>query len=100
MRDGLRLAHQADPLVDASGVGLLPLHADKGCPFQGIGGGDGFDVMPDAEDANWVYSMSQGGAVGRYNIATGEEWSIRPPSPAPGVLGSNFSKILNILSWY
>ncbi|MEY3738688.1 MAG: hypothetical protein RL544_1466, partial [Bacteroidota bacterium] len=47
--------------------------------WQGVGGGDGFDVVPDAEDANWVYSMSQGGAVGRYNIATGEEWSIRPP---------------------
>lgn len=29
-------------MVDVTGVGLLPLHADKGCPFQGIGGGDGF----------------------------------------------------------
>jgi gas vesicle protein len=25
--------------------------------------------------------MSQGGAVNRYNMATGEEWSIRPPRP-------------------
>ena len=33
---GLRLAHQADPLVDAAGVGLLPLHADKWRPFYGI----------------------------------------------------------------
>jgi photosystem II stability/assembly factor-like uncharacterized protein/uncharacterized protein YdcH (DUF465 family) len=53
--------------------------------WQGVGGGDGFDVMSDPEDANWVYSMSQGGAVGRYNIATGEEWSIRPPSPSSTV---------------
>lgn len=53
--------------------------------WQGVGGGDGFDVMPDAEDANWVYSMSQGGSVGRYNIATGERWSIRPPTTANGI---------------
>lgn len=49
--------------------------------WQGVNGGDGFDVMPDAEDPNWVYSMSQGGSVNRYNMATGEEWSIRPPRP-------------------
>ncbi len=53
--------------------------------WQSVGGGDGFDVMPDQEDPNWVYSMSQGGSVGRYNIATGERWSIRPPSTASGV---------------
>lgn len=49
--------------------------------WQGVSGGDGFDVMPDPEDANWVYAMSQGGSVSRYNIATGEDWSIRPPRP-------------------
>ena len=42
--------------------------------WDNIGGGDGFDVMPDPEDANWVYSMSQGGAVGKYNVKTGESW--------------------------
>ena len=49
--------------------------------WQGVNGGDGFDVLPDPEDPNWVYSMSQGGNVNRYNMATGEEWSIRPPRP-------------------
>lgn len=49
--------------------------------WQGVSGGDGFDVMPDPEDPNWVYAMSQGGSVSRYNMATGEEWSIRPPRP-------------------
>lgn len=49
--------------------------------WQGVSGGDGFDVMPDPEDANWVYAMSQGGSVSRYNMATGEDWSIRPPRP-------------------
>lgn len=49
--------------------------------WQGVSGGDGFDVMPDAEDPRWVYTMSQGGNLSRYNIATGEDWSIRPPRP-------------------
>lgn len=49
--------------------------------WQGVSGGDGFDVIPDPEDPNWVYAMSQGGSVSRYNMATGEEWSIRPPRP-------------------
>ncbi|MCZ2458247.1 MAG: hypothetical protein LC128_01350 [Chitinophagales bacterium] len=44
-----------------------------------IGGGDGFDVMPDPDGNGWVYSMSQGGSVGRVNYLTGERWSIKPP---------------------
>lgn len=44
-----------------------------------VGGGDGFDVMPDAEGGGWVYSMSQGGNVGRFNFRTGERWNVRPP---------------------
>lgn len=52
--------------------------------WQSVSGGDGFDVMPDAEDPNWVYAMSQGGNVARYNIATGERWGIRPPTTASG----------------
>ncbi len=48
--------------------------------WESLWGGDGFDVMPDAEDANWVYAMSQGGNVGRYNVITGENWDVRPPS--------------------
>lgn len=46
--------------------------------WENVGGGDGFDVMPDAEDASWVYSMSQQGNVGRRNWKTGESWYIRP----------------------
>lgn len=49
--------------------------------WQSVGGGDGFDVIPDPDDAKWVYSMSQGGSLGRINRSTGERWSIRPPSP-------------------
>jgi photosystem II stability/assembly factor-like uncharacterized protein len=49
--------------------------------WQSVGGGDGFDVSPDPDDSKWVYSMSQGGALGRTNRTTGERWSIRPPGP-------------------
>ena len=49
--------------------------------WDNLWGGDGFDVMPDPEDANWVYAMSQGGSVGRYNTATGEQSFIQPPAP-------------------
>ena len=48
--------------------------------WDNLWGGDGFDVMPDPEDANWVYAMSQGGNVGKYNVSTGETWQIRPPA--------------------
>ncbi len=47
--------------------------------WENVGGGDGFDVMPDPDDANWVYSMSQGGNVGKQNVKTGERWFIKPP---------------------
>jgi photosystem II stability/assembly factor-like uncharacterized protein len=47
--------------------------------WSNIGGGDGFDAMPDPDGDGWVYSMSQGGALGRLNYKTGERWNIRPP---------------------
>jgi photosystem II stability/assembly factor-like uncharacterized protein len=53
--------------------------------WQSVGGGDGFDVIPDPDDSQWVYSMSQGGNLGRMNRNTGERWAIRPPSPDPNL---------------
>lgn len=47
--------------------------------WNNIGGGDGFDALPDPDGDGWVYSMSQGGNVGRMNYKTGERWNIRPP---------------------
>jgi photosystem II stability/assembly factor-like uncharacterized protein len=47
--------------------------------WNNIGGGDGFDAMPDADNNDWVYSMSQGGNLGRLNYKTGERWFIKPP---------------------
>lgn len=49
--------------------------------WDNLWGGDGFDVLPDAEDANWVYAMSQGGNVGRYHTVTGQSSYIKPPAP-------------------
>jgi hypothetical protein len=49
--------------------------------WENIGGGDGFDVSPDPDDNDWVYSMSQGGNLGKQNVVTGERMSIQPPAP-------------------
>lgn len=54
--------------------------------WDNIGGGDGFEVMPDAEDANWIYSESQGGFAERRNWVTGESWFIKPLSLNPKLL--------------
>lgn len=51
--------------------------------WESLWGGDGFDVAPDPEDSKWVYAMSQGGSVGRYNVTTGQQEFIRPPAPDP-----------------
>ena len=53
--------------------------------WKSLWSGDGFDVMPDPEDAEWVYAMSQGGSVGRYNVRTGQQWYIKPVSTDPMV---------------
>lgn len=53
--------------------------------WHNVGGGDGFDVMPDPEDASWVYSESQGGSFGKRNWKTGESWFIKPPAINPNV---------------
>ena len=49
--------------------------------WNNVGGGDGFDVSPDPDDNDWVYSMSQGGELGKQNIATGERMALQPPAP-------------------
>lgn len=47
--------------------------------WESLYGGDGFDVMPDPEEKDWVYTMSQEGNLVRTNISTGETWDIKPP---------------------
>jgi len=46
-----------------------------------VGGGDGFITFVDPEDANIVYSESQGGFVSRRNLKTGDSAFLRPRPP-------------------
>jgi photosystem II stability/assembly factor-like uncharacterized protein len=43
-----------------------------------VGGGDGFQSRNDPDDPNIVYATSQGGAITRLDLRTGESKSIRP----------------------
>jgi photosystem II stability/assembly factor-like uncharacterized protein len=49
--------------------------------WKEVGFGDGFATLVDASDANYGYSMSQGGALIRYHLTTGERKNIRPWAP-------------------
>jgi photosystem II stability/assembly factor-like uncharacterized protein len=48
-----------------------------------IGGGDGFDAVPDPEDSMVGYSESQNGGLVHWNLHTGEETLIRPAELDP-----------------
>ena len=43
-----------------------------------VGGGDGFQTRNDPEDPNIVYAQSQGGAITRLDLRTGDVKAIRP----------------------
>ncbi|KAA6435640.1 hypothetical protein ACD591_01875 [Rufibacter glacialis] len=49
--------------------------------WQTVQGGDGFDVVPDPEDARFGYAMSQGGNLVRYDKETGRSYIAKPTSP-------------------
>ncbi len=49
--------------------------------WQEITFGDGFDVIPDPDDARYGYSMSQQGFVSRYDWQTGNNYLVRPTPP-------------------
>lgn len=67
------------PAEVREGAGIRNLH------WREVGFGDGFDTLPDPEDASRGYVMSQGGYLYTWNLATGEQGMIRPAPPAPGV---------------
>ncbi len=46
-----------------------------------VGGGDGFDTVPDPTDSTRGYAMWQGGNLSRWNLGTGEARDIKPPAP-------------------
>ncbi|MEM6453658.1 MAG: hypothetical protein AAF772_01050 [Acidobacteriota bacterium] len=50
--------------------------------WQEVFFGDGFDTIPDPENARRGYAMSQQGYLGRWNLDTGEQRMLRPaPDP-------------------
>ena len=49
--------------------------------WQEIAFGDGFDVVPDKEDNQMGYAMSQQGYVSRYDWKTGNNYTVRPTPP-------------------
>ncbi|MBV6522502.1 MAG: hypothetical protein MNPFHGCM_02650 [Gemmatimonadaceae bacterium] len=51
--------------------------------WRSVGSGDGFVTMQDPTDPNIVYSESQGGAIARFNLATGERSALGKPQWRP-----------------
>ncbi len=49
-----------------------------------VGGGDGFWTAQDPTDPNILYSESQGGNIGRVNVATGDRFTLVKPTWRPG----------------
>jgi len=49
--------------------------------WQEIAFGDGFDVVPDLDDNQFGYAMSQQGYVSRYDWKTGNNYTVRPTPP-------------------
>ncbi len=52
--------------------------------WREVGFGDGFDTIPDPQNAQAGYAMSQGGYLSRYDLDTGEMRMVRPAPPADG----------------
>ncbi|MCT8339824.1 hypothetical protein MG296_07145 [Flavobacteriaceae bacterium TK19130] len=65
--------------------------------WQEISFGDGFDVVPDPDDSQYGWSMSQQGYVSRYDHITGNNYTVRPTHPDPDMqLRFNWNSAINI----
>lgn len=65
--------------------------------WQEISFGDGFDVVPDRDDSQYGWTMSQQGYVSRYDWKTGNNYSVRPTHPDPEIeLRFNWDAAINI----
>jgi photosystem II stability/assembly factor-like uncharacterized protein len=56
-----------------------------------VGGGDGFDTLPQPGSSSRGYSLSQGGYLMRWDLATGEERLVRPAEPEGTKLRFNWN---------
>lgn len=64
--------------------------------WQEISFGDGFDVVPDLDNSQYGYSMSQQGYVSRYDWKTGNNYIVRPTPPdATTVLRFNWNAAIS-----
>ena len=59
--------------------------------WEEVSFGDGFDVVPDPADANYGYSMWQGGNLLRYDLLTGQSRYVRPLDPEGSKLRFNWN---------
>ena len=50
-----------------------------------LGGGDGFETLPERDDPQHGYSLSQGGNLMRWDAVTGERREAKPIPPTPDV---------------
>ena len=65
--------------------------------WQEISFGDGFDVVPDKDDARYGWTMSQQGSVSRYDWQTGNNYGVQPRHPDPNVkLRFNWNSAISI----
>ena len=65
--------------------------------WQEISFGDGFDVVPDPDNNQYGWSMSQQGYVSRYDWKTGDNYTVRPTHPDPEMrLRFNWNSAINI----
>lgn len=65
--------------------------------WQEISFGDGFDVVPDPDNNQYGWSMSQQGFVSRYDWKTGNNYGVKPTHPDPDVfLRFNWNSAINI----
>ncbi|WP_339844249.1 hypothetical protein [uncultured Dokdonia sp.] len=65
--------------------------------WQEISFGDGFDVIPDPDDSQFGWTMSQQGSVSRYDWKTGNNYGVKPTHPDPDVfLRFNWNSAINI----
>lgn len=56
-----------------------------------VGGGDGFETLPDPTDSLQGYALWQGGNLSRWNWRTGESKEIKPAPPAGTALRFNWN---------
>jgi len=65
--------------------------------WQEISFGDGFDVIPDRDDSQYGWTMSQEGYVSRYDWKTGNNYIVRPTHQNADVtLRFNWNAAINI----